>query len=392
MSDYHSQQTWDYLTDNFYSRMNRGEIMNNPFESRKRLYTEGRAHIDRNCFRQEGTPPNVYTSGITQNGTMASSFYLGTPMPSPWPGKYYAPSSNLNTSNLIDQAVQQAWANIDSSEIAGLVTLAEMPKTVASLVGLYKRVFKVFNAVKKKRLKYLLRRITYDDFLDAYMEARYALRPMAYDVRDLARALTARASNQSIRQTYRGYAEDYEEDTLENQILYHNLSSYKVRGNKFYSRKFSVRAGVLTAIEGVSTLQIYGLNQPIEALWEMTHLSFALDWFIDVGQAIAALTPEYGTNPLTSWYTFKDQRVFRNYVTHVDTSESDEQWNLRNDFTLDGMFIQHNYEQTKRVPNPNRPILPIFKVKLNPFKIIDLGIIIKNLLNIKFSKAIIKAR
>jgi hypothetical protein len=132
------------------------------------------------------------------------------------------------------------------------------------------------------------------------MEFRYALRPLVYDAKQVVAALSGDELPDVGRQTFRGYKEDFG-STVENGVLLYSDAGTRVYGRQEASTVFQVRAGVLTTIEAISKLNVWGLDSIAESAWELMPYSFILDWFFDIGETLASWTPEMGVKKLASW-------------------------------------------------------------------------------------------
>jgi hypothetical protein len=89
--------------------------------------------------------------------------------------------------------VTQAHANIDTSEMMALVTVAESRKTVDSMRALLWRAYKVARAVRKLDARALKGEFTKKELADRYMEMRYAVRPMIYEAKGIYEAVQKRS-------------------------------------------------------------------------------------------------------------------------------------------------------------------------------------------------------
>jgi hypothetical protein len=290
-----------------------------------------------------------------------------------------------------DQAVTSAWANVDLSEVQALVALAESGKTVASLVSIAKRLIKIMIMIKKGDVKGLMSQLTAKQLSERYMELRYAIRPLLYDIQGFAFGLQTESilRTKSLRHTFRGWnlytdsgCDDFalddwvytnEEGTLSHSEEYHHEWSLEV----------DVRAGVLVAIEELNRIGIYGLTQPFESAWELVPFSFVIDRFLNIGDMISAWAPEMGTRALASWYV-QTTSMYQS-LEHSHGAMSTYNWPGNRHWTndcsrvVDGCWIDKSIVKIERVPEPIRAVVPSFSLRLDTFFLIDLLIIIKKL-------------
>lgn len=379
----------DVVTPNYKKRSANGEIINSPMTkvtttTRDSLLTQIASW--HGFMWDEGCGPNghqheAYSIG---SGTLPSSlFYVDS-------GDYLA-IPTLNQQTLIDSAVNKAFSRVDVSDIQSMVMVAESTKTVASLVSIFKRLVKISRNIKTLRVKQLAQELSGKELADRYMEIRYALRPLMYDAKGTIAALSHKAGEANKRLTFR--AGDSDKDQVVDEVvtpwsmtvpsLGTNASlGHDIIVTRESSIEVKVRAGILTALEQLNTLNIWGMTQPVESLWELVPFSFIIDWFVNIGETIAAWTPNYGLTTLSSWYTIETKTYqYAGYSwDNVWTSELSEpySWGTVQRQVRD-CFVDQLVVKKERIPNPSRAILPSFDLRMNALKLADLVIILKKI-------------
>lgn len=282
-------------------------------------------------------------------------------------------------------ALEKAWSSVGLTEVQALVMIGESRKTVISMVSIFRRLIRILKSIKRLDTHALLHEITGKALSDRYMELRYAIRPLMYDFNGVIAAFKHETGETSKRLTFRGH--EYFTDEVDSIASFTNGNGIcgGVRGFDIERRStvsFDVRAGVLTQLENASALAIWGLTQPIESAWELVPFSFIVDWFVNVGNTIAAWTPNYGLKTLASWtvtreIAIKEFRLTNTYAnlgpSEVDFKPTSHQNQLGNCFYSDTTIT------TERIPDPSRRIIPTLNVNLDVFKLIDLLVIIKYL-------------
>lgn len=377
----------DVVTPEYKKLSAMGSIINNPMT---------RTHIverDSLCFQQTKTLYQQWNATCVPGGEWHDdlSDYVGT-RPSSVVLNYFGKSlptySYQDLESLKGQALAKAWSRVDLTEIQSLVVAAEGEKTVKSLVSIYKRLIKVIKMIKHLDLKSLSKEVSAKELASRYMELRYALRPLVYDVAGCATALSNTESDKPQRITFRGKKTDYVGDsgtstwdTVKTQPFPGTHGWTNVYEWEYYVAA-TIRAGVLTEVLADSQLAIWGVLQPFESLWEVIPFSFIIDWFLDVSDKIAQWTPNYGTHALASWVTaetwyYQYERVYWKDV-YFSGGSSTWRW-ITHVERLDNCFRDKMTHTKTRTPEPSRAILPSFTVRLNCLKLIDLGIIAKQL-------------
>lgn len=367
-----SQTTLDMESPNWRSRIEDGEVICHPYSTTKIIntaslpqamettYSDNRSGIKIWCSTHGTYHPRVTsTVGVWQQ---AKGLYLET-----FPGGVSADAMRLDVMN---RAVIAAKANIDTSEMLALATVAESRKTVDSACNILRRAYKVFRAVRKLNFRALRNEISPKELSDRYMEARYAIRPMAYDIYGIAMALQKTRGYE--RRTFRGQAEDsmHNEDVL--------IGSTQPTSNDWkrtIDLEYSAYAGVLCDV-AVSEISVWGIDQIAETMWELTPWSFVIDWFANVGDWIAAHTPNAGVRQRASWVTIRKSLKKTQTVSAV-------RWNLvagQTAITLNPPKATYTQEELvlERVVDPDISTFPSTNLRLDAYKLTDLTIMIRN--------------
>lgn len=275
----------------------------------------------------------------------------------------------------IDEAVTKAHANVSVAEMAGLATLAEGSKTVQSMVSILKRVISISKSVKKLNLRALKKEISPQELADRYMELRYAIRPLVYDVVGISEAL--KQPKGIARRTFRGNASRsyYRTDKLTNQVVRLNLGTDLTREVTY---TVSAQAGVLAEVN-VDMVSSFGFDQPIEAMWELMPFSFIIDWFFNAGQTLAAHTPNAAISERASWVTTKEILVAMNMSGESRCTLPSTPYTTRSGSCAPFEYGNVQKVHTREV-SPVLSTLPSFQLHLDTYKLLDLGIILQKLM------------
>lgn len=370
--------TWemtDVVTPNFRKRIKSGEVINSPMTSETSFQENTPTSVVSNRTREVVLQEGTFLQGSYLEGTYPSSVVLGANFPCSHLSTY-----DIDVESLEDVANTQAHANVDMSEAQALMIAAEGRKTVESLMDISTRavrLFRIYNKItrlkglSRREKKYLKENLTPKAIADRYMEVRYSLRPLLYDAASIVKAL--QPAKHYDRFTFRGYASDTQTAGATGTERALSSTNTRIRPRTVTTRTVEVRAGVLTAIDFDSQLNVWGFDQPIETLWEVIPLSFVADWFFNIGQTIAAHTPEVGTRELASWTVTKD--------TSVTTVEPDtiRPYYSGSTVEISNCKVSSTSKSVVRKVNPPLALVPRLTVRLNALKLLDLGIILKNL-------------
>ena len=364
----------DWVVPNYHVRRDRGEIFNNPMtrvetRTHRDLRTVDNQHLHRR-WETSCTPDKYVYWGSRECGTYPIPMDGGGGLPT-------APV--IDVQPLIDIAVNKAYANMDLSQAMALATLAESRSAVSSMKQIFFRLFKILKNAKKLNIKALRNELRPKELADRWMELRYAIRPLIFDAKQVCDALNYELEHD--RQTFRGYATETE--TTEETVLESRFAGTYIREWKRTSfQTVEVRSGVLAYIDNLTPLNTWGIDSVIETGWELVPFSFIVDWFFNIGDTIAAWTPEFGLRTLASWYVINTVTTRRlDLVGHYATSEACTwQGTCHDTYLRDGVGSYYVVENRKeRVPNPSRAILPRFTLNLNAPKLADLSIIGKKI-------------
>lgn len=376
----------DVVTPNFHALQNEGKIINNPYEQISIVTTDEIARytyrfgykVLTHCGPDEWLVWDELNWGIRPSSTTmggSPGCLLSAPI--------------CNQQSLIDAALASAWSRVGLDSVQAYVMLGEAHKTVASVCSIFARFIKILKKIKKLDGHGLLMELTAKQLADRYMELRYALRPLLYDMNGTIAAFKTEAKTLHDRLTFRASKHctdrDYNIATLTKQV-YNNACGTWYKYAVFEqetSRTVDVRAGVLTQLETTSELPVWGLANPIEAAWELVPFSFIVDWFVNIGDTLSAWVPDYGLKALSSWYTVTDTvyQMARYSNTWGTMPEgNDDNVPLYHDYSWDNVFHCILTTTKTRVPDPSRYVMPSISLKLNIFKLTDLLIIAKKIL------------
>lgn len=368
----------DIVTPNFYTRMKNGDIINNDMASE--------------VLSVRTTPTTLsYIVEETGNSTVAKGEYYKTRNAAAIAPLITGEDSMTDVSSYLssfsserDIAITEAYANISESDILAFATVGELPETIRWFALLAKRVVTIMSTVKRKKFLLKLKRTSAKDrtnmLADIWMEARYALRPLMFEAEQIAQIFN-NYGEKPDRGTARGYHNVTDTTTTDDNVLFDNaIVGFPQRTTTV--RKSSYRAGVLYAVDfedlPSAWVGVLGLDQPLESMWELTTLSFALDWFFDLGDLIASWTPNAGLTPLACWV-----KETHHITTVIQASLPTMNWATPpRYFTLTdwtpGTYVQER-RLVVRTASPTQPLLPHIDINLDMFKIADLIVIARNI-------------
>jgi hypothetical protein len=243
-----------------------------------------------------------------------------------------------NTSSLADNAVSDAFGKVNAGSYEYLVELAEGRETIAYLNTVVQRLAKVVKAIKSgkflsyapkayRKYKRLLKKghnefskELLDVMSDAWMEARYAIRPLMISASDAVKLHNEGLKQLNDRITERGQRTQQDRETVRWDVQINDTTVYEYYlVNTF---RHEARAGVLIQLNQAFTdMRLLGLTNLASTGWEVIPFSFVLDWFTNIQGLLYSITPNIGVTPLASWVTTKKCHLLQGNVAVVQDGE-----------------------------------------------------------------------
>lgn len=223
---------------------------------------------------------------------------------------------------------------------------------------------------------------------DQYLEFRYGLRPLYYDLKGVHDYLKKEVCHD--RQTSRGKRVDEyvtAEDFYQKNSFYVNPYSTIPSATGIFHRKASVKvtcsSGYLYAFQFADNITRYlaelGIDRPISTMWELIPFSFMIDWFANVGDVIRAWEPKPHCSTLSSWCT--TTTTLSSTITPTSCRYLSMGYKSRIvDSGLATPSVASVQLITKhREPSPQVVILPTFDINLSSVKLLDMAAIFHGL-------------
>lgn len=377
---YMSETMHDVETPEYLKEWAKGIATVNPMEQTQKSYIRGTGYYFVKRINRSSSQPYYYTGGQSYGTNGIGDNHLTT--------SWNYPSENIAVDDsIIAEAIQEAWSKVSLQDTMALATAAELNKTLDFLLSSIRRVWKIYRTLRRFDLKALKGEIKPKELAQRYMEARYALRPIAYDIRNTLEATANKVPAKYT--TFRGFKADIASNTYTDFVCREVSGDYRLTGTATAERSLEVRSGVLTMVTGFNAFARWGCGDILQTTWELVPFSFIVDWFFQVGKLIASWAPKIGLKTLASWYVVDDTTTLS--VTAETGTSLASGYNYINTYNRQGTYSK--VLRTKyRIPNPDRPILPSCNVRLNNLKLLDLSIIATGLYNSWFNRKGFKTR
>lgn len=239
--------------------------------------------------------------------------------------------------------------------------LGELPQTIKYFSEYLKSIVNLFRAVRRGRMKEVRRLIkknrnswsgrhaelSQGKAADRWLEWRYAIMPLTYDLGDMLKALSRSGLRLPIMRASGG-ARGVHRSRVENLSYTRvQLAEWQDRIVMYYSVSPNVQA-----------FKRLGLLNPLATLYELTPLSFVLDWLIPLGRFIGSLDAMAGVSVLSSTWSQSQVKQER-YVSKI----------VNGSFFTESAWDRNSYVRT---PSADLSLpLPRFQLSLNSSRFLD---------------------
>lgn len=364
-SDSSSTEIIDVVTPMFKDRMRQGEIFNNYLKLTKIVVVSPKPGPYK--AKNMNVIGGVTTGQIWEGTWPLSNVDLGVYLE-----PYEDPVFINSAANLRSKMVTEAHSRVADANLLSLASIGEADKTVASVASILKRALRVAKAAKRLEFKALRRELSKKELTDRYMEIRYAIRPLLYDISGVIKAIKTPKNKDRFTARAKGEFLYEKEDEI---VRTTNSGSATVTIKRTLNVRTVVSAGVLSRVSHPQ-IQNWGLNQIAESVWELLPFSFIIDWFWNVGNTISAHAPHVGIEKLASWVTVTTTTTRTNSLVSAVSAltgyqVSELSWSGCNKTSIE------TYKE--RLPVLELDYLPTLTLRLDMLKLLDLTIILRGL-------------
>lgn len=272
------------------------------------------------------------------DGGMYSFVYSGSASPPPW---YKSQADLQNILNQYDARyfVQAAAAKIATSGWDELTFAAEFAKTVAMFRGFTTRLISLAKAGKLEQI---------------WLEGRYGWRQLIFDLQDIDKAI--RNLNEGKKRFFERVGTTISKTETRQDVVPAAIYG-QITMTTAYQYSIGLRGSVAADIEP-PRIQL----NPLATAWEVTKLSFVIDWIVNVGQFLDGLS----FLALQREYT-----AAAGMAVKLESEQSSSVSWLNGSY---GTWLTSSEQQAQlvvRIPSSVSTI-PLTKLRLNAFKVLDL--------------------
>lgn len=258
----------------------------------------------------------------------------------------------------LDPVLQALASKIYSRGWDGLTFFAEFHQVLRMFKEVLPRVISILGKAFRMFRSGHLRQLGFES-IDAYLQTRYGWRILMYDIEDINNLISHAKEKRRTRVKERGGGD----------ITHVDDNSYTVSG------------GHTLSVSDVTTYEIMGrcsiiadftpsriqIN-PVVTAWEIVPYSFVLDWFLNIGSALEALSFLYLNNKYTSSV---GARIDVTREVSIIPSAGLPVWQSGFYSNFGDISVNESWVLKGRVPRSVQ-YLPYWGVDLSPFKVLDL--------------------
>jgi len=319
----------DVNTPDFKKRIAVGEIINNPCSNKRESLNVHHSYLAK--------APQGQLSYSTYNGRIIVSL-------APEEDRFYdipeleessatvvstLRSLTIEDNNELATVINKSFAGLNDGALALAVELGEGRETLTYIVTVARRVAELIYAVKRghwrdlvpntyrklmRKAKRLSRKkgttVAYEaanlitDFAaSAWLEVRFAIRPLLISAEQ-----AVDVHNNGIKERTGRFTVNHRSQVPTTLTWKEEFLAGGVDVNVVYSvdRLVSYSAGVMAQADPSSTmLRTLGFTNLAGIAWELTFLSWAMDYFVNTDGFFYQITPNIGVDPLASWSSVK---------------------------------------------------------------------------------------
>lgn len=211
----------------------------------------------------------------------------------------------------IEFLLTKAYANMNESNLL----IGEMAHSLGQTVQMLRRPFKgaveLLARMGKAKSRHLGKsaKSAARATANTWLEYRYGWQPLLLDGKAIIEAAEQKRSVQSVRRVVRAGSQGDESSSHEWLPTYQGDGAYSSSGSRVVTKKVRHDVGVLYEVKlGSFSDQIAKIagNRACDlpaTIWEVIPYSFVVDWFVNVGDWIRAITPTPGITPIGNWST-----------------------------------------------------------------------------------------
>jgi len=357
------KEMWDNVTADFIARQRAGDVvMNDMMIEKNKILMEIPATASFGSYSRV-----VDISGLNASLAIDS-------------GELFPTLSLINDTYLDSEyakAVTKLYSKISKSQADILVSIGELHKSIGTLNRAIRSVLWLLKKALKARVAFQRKFISLAQLADVYLECRYGLRPLVYEIKGAIEAIDAYGKNERARLVVNSSISGT--PTTGSVGLNYTRSIPLLTSGKLYTMygyedtpEALITCGAVLQFENpcANVVDVLGFDEVLEALLELTPFSFIANWFFNLTEYVSSWTPDIGIEVLGTYGTVRE--VTRRKLVLNYAKVADEYSALDHETNLNGGITWTETSRVRRYANPVKPKLPRVRINLDGLKVLDL--------------------
>lgn len=252
----------------------------------------------------------------------------------------------------------KACQSITAADFEVLTAIGELKETVGFLYEKCRAVANILRMVRRRDWSFVKNWHNLSK-ADLWLEARYAIRPLFYDIQGIIKILRGEGK---LKQTLAKYSSSSDENT-DTRIFSFNADGFEYTVQGLHTYNYRARGGAYARLAmDLEYAYKFGTLNLASSAWELIPYSFIIDWFFSVSSFVASLNP----NPIYSidngFVSVTSEDFFTGTIIGTDGN------------TTQSFGFSDAVQRYHRIPYDSRLTIAI-DVNLNFHKFVDLYLI-----------------
>lgn len=194
---------------------------------------------------------------------------------------------------ILGSVVNSAIADAREAVWDTLTFIAELDATMSMFRSASDRLNEIVDKIARRTRRIRNRRKLLQEIAGLWLTYRYGVMPLLYDIEDSIKAFNAKNGDLIVKG--RGYQSLSDNHPFDELLWDDGTARAYLRGNLRYECKY--RGFALASVDYQKAR--FGFD-PLVTAYEIATLSFVLDWFVDVGSYLQAVSPFAAGRDLSS--------------------------------------------------------------------------------------------
>ncbi len=257
--------------------------------------------------------------------------------------------------------------------LTDLATLRRMDhKEISALGGWYKQVLRSRD-VPQPNFKRSIGRVSQriGKLAASWLEARYGWQSLFYELEAYCKV---EPSTRGFHRVVANGSQIYNPDpvtTISDSAAYNGIVHSRLTRTSSRSRSSTVQAGVIVKTNPTfAGIDSVGARRVFSSAWELVPFSFVIDWFVNVGDKLAAVDSHLITQIVGSWVSTRHKLEKFEYYYDGLITPGNPNWRVSG-YYQNLAQLWDSCDHTIREVNPSVSVLPEITLRVNPTRVAD---------------------